>query len=139
MIVFDLRCEDDHVFEAWFGSGEEYEDQHRRGLVSCPICASALVRKAPAAPRISGTGDRATTEQAKHALSRLAALQTKLLAGSEHVGSRFADVARAMQSGEEQSRPVHGQASAAEARALVEEGVPILPLPLPVRTPSSDH
>lgn len=140
MIVFDLRCDGGHVFESWFGSSADYADQKERGLVRCPLCDSASVEKAVMAPNVAAKGNQRTTTGAdpmKAALAALAKAQEKALEGSEWVGSRFADRARAMHLGEEATAPIHGQATPQEARALVEEGVPVAPLPLPVVPPSA--
>jgi len=135
MIVFDLRCEGEHVFEAWFGSSSAYEDQRGRGLVACPVCGSTAVDKALMAPRLgSAPGDRSPAE-IKAMLGALAGAQAKALEKSRWVGGRFASEARAMHEGERAHEPIHGQASLAEARALVDDGVKIAPLPLPVVPP----
>lgn len=147
MIVFDLKCDADHVFEAWFGSTADYEEQRGRGLVACPICGATEVAKAVMAPRLgSGVVEpapravaTAPTAEAKAALAALAGLQAKLLERSEWVGSRFAQEARAIHHGETDTRQIHGQATIAEAKALAEEGVPLMPLPLPVLPPEQSH
>ena len=132
MIVFDLRCADGcAVFEGWFSSGSDFAEQNGRGLVQCPYCGSASVEKAPMAPRVG----RSDGTRVKEMLAELASLQSKLLDGSEWVGSDLPDTARAMHLGEMEPRPVHGQASAEDAKSLIDEGVPVLPLPLPVLPP----
>ena len=132
MIVFDLRCQaGGEVFEGWFASSSDYSDQIERGLVQCPFCGSAEVEKAPMAPRVS----RANALDASKALVELAELQTRPLSNSEWVGEELPQTARAMHLGEMERRPVHGQASAEEARSLIDEGIPVLPLPLPVVPP----
>lgn len=132
MIVFDLQCRDSgDVFEAWFRSGADYDEQSQRGLVQCPVCQSTRVAKAPMAPRVpaKGAGDGPP-------LARLAELQAAILKDSEWVGDRFAAEARSMHLGETEPRPVHGQATATDAKSLVDEGVPVAPLPLPVVPPN---
>jgi hypothetical protein len=138
MIVFDLACSNGHVFEAWFGNHGDYDAQRERGLVSCPMCGVADIGKAPMAPRISGTGESAAADP-KTMMTALAAMQAKLLNGSEHVGSRFAAEARAIHDGEAAERPIHGRATVAEAKALVADGIPCAPLPLPVREPAREN
>ena len=134
MIVFDLKCLGGcAVFEGWFGSSSEFAEQTERGLVQCPYCGSAEVGKAPMAPRVSRSDG--TAIEAEDAIAALAAVQAKLLSNSEWVGADLPETARAMHLGEIEPRPVHGQASADEARSLIEEGVSILPLPLPVVPP----
>lgn len=140
MIVFDLKCANRHIFEAWFGSSAAYEAQAVAGQVRCPLCDSAEVKKAVMAPNIAPKGERAgapDADVAKAALAKLAAAQAKMLEGSEWVGRSFATRARAMHAGEETAAVIHGQTSLAEAKALADEGVPVAPLPLPVTPPES--
>lgn len=139
MIVFDLRCDGGHVFEAWFGSSAAYDAQVAAGQVACPLCGDTAVRKALMAPGIPAKGNRRAAEPTpaavKEALRQLATMQTKALEGSQWVGSAFATRARAMHDGQEAQSAIHGQATLAEAKALVEDGVQIAPLPLPVVPP----
>lgn len=137
MIVFDLTCASGHVFEAWFGSSADYDSQQARGLVVCPLCGDAQVRKAAMAPNVAAKGNRADAAPAaiKAAMRELARLQAKALAGSTWVGRDFADQARAMHAGEQDRATIHGQATPAEAAALADEGVPVAPLPFPVVPP----
>ena len=139
MIVFDLSCGGGHVFEAWFGSREDYDGQRARGLVSCPVCGDPEVAKAPMAPRIATRTTDDAPANRKAALRALMAAQAKMLSGSEDVGPRFAEEARAIHTGEAEERLIHGRTSPAEARKLVEEGVPVAPLPFPVRDASRDN
>ena len=130
MIVFDLRCEDSgDVFEAWFQSGADYESQKERGLVRCPSCSSARVSKAPMAPRLPA-------KSVDSPLALLAAAQAKALENSEWVGDKFAEEARSIHLGESRARAVHGNATAADAKSLIDDGVPVAPLPLPVVPPN---
>ena len=136
MIVFDLRCPAGHVFEAWFGSSTAYEEQRAAGQVACPMCGASGVEKAVMAPAVSAKGNQAPSPAAvKQMIARLAAGQVKALEKSEWVGTGFAARARAMHAGDEAHAMIHGQASLAEAKALVDEGVPVAPLPLPVVPP----
>jgi hypothetical protein len=141
MIIFDLRCAPrGHVFEAWFASSEEYEAQRGRGLVACPICGSAEIAKAPMAPAVAAKGNRAPSPgQVKEMLAAGAAAQKRLLEASEAVGDRFADEARAIHLGEAEARAIHGQATPAATRSLIEEGVPIAPLPFPMVEPGEEN
>lgn len=142
MIVFDLRCSGGHVFEAWFGSGAAFEAQAAAGQVSCPLCGAVEIEKAVMAPSIAAKGNQRaepTPDAIKGALRHLARQQAKALEGSEWVGNSFATRARAMHLGEEDRAVIHGRASLAEARALVDEGVPVAPLPLPVTPPGETN
>ena len=151
MIVFDLSCADGHRFEGWFGSSADFEEQCARGLLTCPACGSAAVSKAPMAPAVPAKGnarparvaDGPTQQLAnaplppkvQQAIAALAKAQAEALKNSTWVGDKFADETRKMHYGERDEAPIHGQASLAEARALIDEGVPVAPLPFPVAPP----
>jgi hypothetical protein len=151
MIVFDLSCHAGHRFEGWFGSSADYEDQRGRGLLACPHCGSAEVVKAPMAPAVPAKGNaRAEAHlpaptrpmantpmppEMQKALEALAKAQAEVLKNSTWVGDKFADETRKMHYGERDEAPIHGQATLAEAKALIEEGVPVAPLPFPVAPP----
>lgn len=149
MIVFDLRCPVGHVFEAWFGSGDDYAAQQERGLVSCPVCGAGGIEKAAMAPAVpaksNGAGAGLAMASApdpakmKAVLAAMARAQAEMLSGSEHVGRRFAEEARAIHVGEADARTIHGEASIAEAKSLAEDGIAVMPLPLPVRQPGRDN
>ena len=153
MIIFDLKCASQgHVFEGWFASSADYEDQQERGLLTCPLCACPQVSKAPMSPAVSAKANTlpaapsptsnlfsAAPAEVKAMLAAAAAVQKKLLAGSESVGDRFADEARAIHLGEADARPIHGRASRDEAQALIDEGVEIAALPFPVPDPTAEN
>ncbi|MDB5695251.1 MAG: hypothetical protein JWN21_794 [Sphingomonas bacterium] len=140
MIVFDLRCGTGHVFEAWFGSGAAYDEQRAAGQVSCPLCGDLSVTKAAMAPAVPAKGNSGPPPaMVKAFMSRLAAEQAKALKDSTWVGGKFPEKARAMHAGEEAHAVIHGQATLAEAQALVDEGVPVAPLPLPVVPPEQKN
>ena len=141
MIVFDLRCAGDHVFEAWFSSSGAYELQRVRGLIACPICGGSEVEKAVMAPRVGAKGNSLPAASAKPDIKALfhavASAQAAALKNSRWVGSGFAAEARAMHEGEKPETLIHGQATREEARALAEDGVPIAPLLVPVVPPET--
>lgn len=139
MIVFDLRCgQGGHVFEAWFASSTAFEEQRDQRLIACPVCGDVAIDKALMAPNVAPKGNRAVTPAAaKSLLARLAEAQARALKDSRWVGTDFATEARAMHAGEKPDAPIHGQASVAEVGKLVEEGVPITPLPLPITPPKA--
>lgn len=135
MIVFDLHClASGDRFEAWFRSNADFEQQLDQGQVQCPFCRSSRVAKAPMAPLVPRSGS--VGFPFGEAMARLAALQAELLRNSRWVGDEFTDTARAMHLGEIDTSPVHGEATAEQARSLVDDGVPIAPLPLPVVPPN---
>jgi len=151
MIVFDLACTHGHRFEGWFGSSADYADQCARGLLACPICGGTEVSKAPMAPAVPAKGNARQevlpTEAPQQlanapmppkvakALAALAKAQAEALKHSTWVGDKFAEETRKMHYGERDDAPIHGQASLAEAKALIAEGVPVAPLPFPVAPP----
>jgi hypothetical protein len=147
MIIFDLKCAPQgHVFEAWFGSGDEYESQQGRGLVACPLCGSAEVAKAPMAPALGSQGGGGEAphlagdpQGVKEMLAAAAAVQRRLLEGSEAVGDRFTDEARAIHLGDAPQRAIHGRATREQAESLAEEGVALAPLPFPVAEPGEEN
>lgn len=149
MIVFDLKCDGGHVFEVWFASSSAYEEQRAAKLVICPACASTEIGKAVMAPNIGAKqnqkAERPTLpvmqasesgdEKAKALMQELAAVQTKLLERSAWVGKDFERQARAMDAGEEAVSSIHGEVSTEQARGLLEDGIPVMPLPFPVVPP----
>lgn len=141
MIVFDLKCGADHVFEAWFGSSGAYEAQAAAGQIACPVCGDVAVAKAVMAPAVAAKGNSrpATMDAAtmKRTLQAMAQAQAKALESSTWVGGGFAAKARAIHAGEAPEAVIHGQATVAEARELVEEGVPVAPLLFPVVPPEA--
>lgn len=121
MIRYDLSCENAHGFDAWFGSATACDRQLAAGLVACPDCGSAAVTKALMAPAVS-------TRKAVRAKA-LADLREAVEKNSDYVGLRFAAEARAIHEGRAPERSIYGEARPDEARALIEDGVPVAPLP----------
>ena len=137
MIKFALVCERSHEFESWFPDGESYETQARRGLVQCAHCDSRSVSKAIMAPAVRlSRADEAPRpvalldDKQKELRAALVAVRKAVEANTDDVGPRFPEVARAIHLGEEPDRAIRGQASPSEARALLEEGIAVLPVPL---------
>ena len=155
MIVFDLLCDHGHRFEGWFGSSGDFADQRESGLLSCPECGSLVVDKAPMAPAVPAKANTdaptASVEvveddrhpvsntpmptEVKKALTELAKAQQKALEKSTWVGDKFAEKSRQMHYGETDEAPIHGKASAEEAKGLIDEGIAVAPLPFPVAPP----
>ncbi len=138
MIKYSLRCRDGHRFESWFADADAFDALARAGHLSCAVCGASDVEKSVMAPHI-GSGNPGTPEQGRpeRPLSEaqspqekaLAELRRKVERESEYVGGEFARVARAMHEGEVPNRSIHGEARLKEARALIEDGVPVVPLP----------
>lgn len=142
MIRYALKCDNGHAFDSWFASAEAYDTLRARNLASCGVCGSTNVEKSLMAPGVRTTKAKAVEvapEPAAKTMSlatptnkveaAIAELRAKVEANSDYVGSKFADEARKMHDGDTPTRAIYGEANAAEAKALVEDGVPILPLP----------
>lgn len=142
MIKYALVCESGHEFESWFPDSAAFDRLARRGQVECPRCGSPRVRKAVMAPSVArrdrGAAEAGEARPAAVALldekqSRLRALlreaRREMIASSEDVGDRFVEEARAIHEGLAPAKAIRGEAKPEEARALIEDGVPILPIP----------
>jgi hypothetical protein len=129
MIRYALICENDDEFEAWFASSADYDRQAAAGLVECPFCAATTVRKAVMAPAVARR-DRPGSERAT--FEKLAAkVRAHIRDTHDYVGERFAAEAQAMHEGETPHRPIWGEAKPDEAKSMIEEGLPVAPLPAP--------
>lgn len=142
MIRYTLKCAADHVFDSWFQSAEAFERLQGAGQVSCAICGSPRVDKTLMAPSVVAPRGTASAPEAGGLLATpqseieaaVAKLRAHVEANSAYVGDDFATQARAMHEGELPERAIHGEARPEEARALIDDGVPVLPLPfLPPR------
>lgn len=140
MKVIDLRCQSGHRFEGWFASDDDFLEQNGRSLIECPLCADKVIVRLPSAPRLnlSGAREPAPSETAAAAPDATAELQGRwmhmvrqVLQNTEDVGEKFADEARRIHYGETPQRGIRGQASADEREALREEGIEVMPLPIP--------
>jgi hypothetical protein len=152
MIRYSLRCERDHAFESWFQDSSAYDAHVKRKLVSCPVCASVKVEKAIMAPRVVGKKGReraaepaqaapapaeapaASTPlmmaQERELRAKLKQLRDHIVRNADNVGERFPNEARKMHYGDIEHRPIYGEASAEEARTLIDEGIEVSPLPV---------
>ncbi|MBA4794026.1 DUF1178 family protein [Phenylobacterium sp.] len=132
MIRYALACEHGHEFEGWFGSSSDFDDQQARGLLECPVCASKSVRKQIMAPAVAGT-KRNTPDLPPKArammMEALGKVRRHVEENFDYVGDAFAREARAIHEGRSEDRGIYGEASPAEVKALVEDGVPVAPLP----------
>jgi len=134
MIRYALTCDHDHAFEGWFGSSADFDDQQGRGLLECPLCASKMVRKQIMAPTVTGT--KRTVQDAPPAAKMQAMMmeaagriRAHVEENFDDVGDAFASEARAIHEGKAEDRGIYGQATPKEVRDLVEDGVPVAPLP----------
>lgn len=143
MIKYSLICEKDHAFESWFPDSASFDRLSAGGLVACPICDSARVGKALMAPAVVGAKKTDQAPSAESASTNVALIDEKhqrlrelvkelrqeIMAKTDDVGARFPEEARAIHAGDAPQRSIRGQATADEARALIDEGVGVLPLP----------
>ena len=141
MIRYALSCDRDHLFEAWFGSSSDYDDQAGRGQVECPFCGSRTVAKQIMAPAVAGTRKSAPapdTAAQMQAMMMHAAREVRahVEANFDYVGDSFAREARDIHEGRSEKREIYGEATGAEVRALKEDGVPCAALPAAPPDPS---
>lgn len=133
MIKYALNCSNDHSFESWFQSADAFDKLHARGMVNCSICGSGEVTKSIMAPRIGKQGkdleERPLSAPATAAEQAVKEMRAHLEANSEDVGKNFAKEARAIHNGEAPERSIHGEAQLQDAKKLVEDGIPVAPLP----------
>lgn len=137
MIKYALGCAEGHEFESWFPDSGAYESLRKKRLVSCPECGSTDVGKAIMAPAVVGAERAETDRQPEiladdkrtHIRQMVARLRHEIEASTLDVGARFPEMARAMHQGDEPEQAIRGRASLAEAKALLEEGVQVMPMP----------
>ncbi len=133
MIKFSLKCAEGHSFESWFQSGSAFDTLNARGMVTCPHCGSGKIEKALMAPAITGASTAPaipeSTPEPPDISQKIKDLRAYIEAHSNDVGDQFVTEARAMYLGDIPDRPIHGVAAPDEAKALLDDGVPVLPLP----------
>ncbi|NMG31435.1 DUF1178 family protein [Aromatoleum evansii] len=145
MIVLNLSCDQEHLFEGWFASSAAYDEQRKRGLVSCPVCGSTTISRRPSAPYVNtgasapvpvtrsgshvGAGTARAAPAAPDAVAAAVAMLRRLGRESEDVGERFADEARRIHHGESEARNIRGRATRDDVSELIDEGIAVLPLP----------
>ncbi|PJI92734.1 hypothetical protein BC777_1595 [Yoonia maricola] len=126
MIRFHLKCDQDHAFESWFQSGDAFDKLVAAGMVNCTSCGSTQVTKSIMAPAVSTSSDVRAPKLTENAI---AALRDKVEANSDYVGKSFVKEARDMHDGVVPERPIYGEANLNEAKKLVDDGIPVVPLP----------
>ncbi|MCC5963119.1 MAG: DUF1178 family protein [Rhodobacteraceae bacterium] len=132
MIKFTLRCSHSHEFESWFQSGSAFDALKARDMVACPVCGSTEVEKALMAPSVAKATEKTTAKppaKPDDMADKIRRLRAEIEARSDYVGTRFASEARAMYLGDIPDRAIYGEARPEEAKALIDDGVPVLPLP----------
>ena len=133
MIRYTLQCDQDHRFDSWFQSSRAFDALSQAGHLSCPTCGSGIVERAMMAPSVTARSERSPdaplTAPQSDREQALAKLRKRIEAGSEYVGPRFAREARKMHDGDSPERPIYGEARLDEAKRLLEDGIPVAPLP----------
>ncbi|CAM3089851.1 hypothetical protein SAMN04488021_11281 [Paracoccus aminovorans] len=134
MIRYALRCDQGHDFDGWFRNSEGFDSLLDAGQVSCTHCGSVKVAKALMAPKVAQARDEeALTAPRDPREAALEALRRHVEANSDYVGMSFAAEARAMHEGEAPARAIHGEAKLEDAKKLLEDGIPVAPLPFRAR------
>jgi len=140
MISFDLRCSDGHVFEGWFGSSQDFEDQKARKLISCPMCGDMHVEKALMAPNVASKKDSASssTEEMtpQKMMVMLRQMRKHVEQNADYVGPAFAEEARKIHYGDAEHRDIYGEITPEETRELEDEGIEFTSIPW---LPDADH
>lgn len=134
MIQYALVCENAHKFDAWFRNAEAYDDQHKRGIVTCPICMSAAVDKALMAPAVARSSSEKVALSIGHPQQAqlreaMLALRNKVTSEADYVGDKFAEEARKIHFKDVEARGIYGEATQDEVASLIEDGVDFMPLP----------
>ena len=136
MILFDLKCDKDHKFEAWFASTDNYEKQLKKMLIVCPYCGSTKIQKSLMAPNINikygskkNVRKNKTDSYQRKLENKIKKFKKFIVENTDNVGNNFAEEARKIYYGETKSRPIRGESTEKETKELVEEGIPISKLP----------
>jgi hypothetical protein len=132
MKVYNLRCEQEHPFEGWFSSEDDFNRQLHDKHIRCPLCDSAVIIRLPSAPRLNLSGAESAAGKGEQIQAAFVDTMRQLVANTEDVGERFADEARRIHYNEAPERAIRGVASAEQYEALTEEGIEVTLLPLPV-------
>ena len=134
MISYSLVCDNSHKFDAWFRSAEAYDEQHDRGIVTCPMCNSARVEKALMAPAVSRMNSDKVSLSTGHPMQAqiremMRTMRKKETSEADYVGDKFAEEARKIHFKEAEARGIYGEATRDEVAELIDDGVDFLPLP----------
>ncbi|MGR3464773.1 DUF1178 family protein [Limimaricola sp.] len=132
MIHYDLTCKNGHAFDSWFASASAYDALERAGQLSCAVCGDSGVSKALMAPSVNENArpaKRSLSEPGTPLEKAMTELRRKVEANSDYVGDAFVREARDMHEGKSPERAIHGEARPEEARRLIEDGIPVAPLP----------
>ena len=133
MINYTLKCDQNHTFDSWFKSAEAFEMLAQKSMVVCSECGSTKITKAIMAPSVSTSRKKdnkpSELEKKSKLKNDILELKKKIEANSEYVGNNFANEARSMYLGETPERSIYGEAKADDAKKLIDDGIPVMPLP----------
>ena len=133
MINYTLKCDQNHTFDSWFKSAEAFEMLVKKSMVVCSECGSTKITKAIMAPSVSTSRKKENKPSELEKKSKLKndilELKKKIEANSEYVGNNFANEARSMYLGETPERSIYGEAKTDDAKKLIDDGIPVMPLP----------
>ena len=133
MIIYDLKCENNHIFEGWFNDRTAFEEQKKKALVTCPVCGSLSIDIVPSSITVMGTrtGKSSKNDKDMSPMKDLRMLHEYIDKTFEDVGSKFAEVALKIHIGEEDNRNIKGTTTKTEEDTLREEGIPFIKIPIP--------
>jgi len=148
MIVFNLGCDNDHRFEGWFSSGDDFERQKQEQMLTCPLCGSQQITRLPTAARVNtgraepvekeSSGD-SRSQYANFDAERALRLISHIVENTEDVGRAFPEEARKIHYKESPERHIRGTASSKEVEALRDEGIEVVALPVPAHLANKRH
>tara|TARA_B110000003_G_scaffold270113_1_gene302075 strand:- start:7777 stop:8196 length:420 start_codon:yes stop_codon:yes gene_type:complete len=132
MIHYNLKCENNHAFSSWFDSLEAFDKLEKANMLSCPSCGSDEIKRAIMSPQVSPSRTKqavSLTKPASEIEKKISDARKKIETESEDVGKNFASEARAMHEGDSPIRSIYGEAKIKDAKSLIDDGIPVIPLP----------
>ena len=132
MIHYNLKCNDDHTFNSWFDSVDAFDKLEKTKMLSCPVCGSDEIKRAIMSPQVSSSKTKQAVSLSKPASEiekKISEARKKIESESENVGKNFAPEARAMHEGDSPVRSIYGETKIKDAKSLIDDGIPVIPLP----------
>ena len=132
MIHYNLKCNNDHTFNSWFDSVDAFDKLEKTKMLSCPVCGSDEIKRAIMSPQVSSSKTKQAVSLSKPASEiekKISEVRKKIESESENVGKNFATEARAMHEGDSPARSIYGEAKIKDAKSLIDDGIPVIPLP----------
>ena len=135
MIKFDLKCDNDHIFEASFDDSNSFEKQRKKKLIECPFCGSSKVFKSVMAPNIASKSNSIAKQKINQEKvfanynQQIKKLKEEVEKTHTYVGKKFPEEARKIHYGEKEDKSIYGEATEKESKDLIEEGIPLIRLP----------